>query len=53
VLAGAAVSSEALAGQLLAAELEAEAVNQVLQAQQQQLQQDEEDNWVSMHILKL
>jgi hypothetical protein len=50
VLAGAAVSPELLAGQLLAAEQEAEAVAQVLQAQQEQLRQEEEDNWVSKQL---
>ncbi|WIA38388.1 hypothetical protein OEZ86_001716 [Tetradesmus obliquus] len=43
--AGTSVSPEQLAGQLLAAELEAEAVTLVLQAQQQQLQQEEGDDW--------
>uniref|UniRef100_A0A383WQ39 Uncharacterized protein n=1 Tax=Tetradesmus obliquus TaxID=3088 RepID=A0A383WQ39_TETOB len=43
--AGTAVSPEQLAGQLLAAELEAEAVTLVLQAQQQQLQQEGGDDW--------
>lgn len=51
--AGAAASPEVLAGQLLAVELEADAVNLVLQAQQEQLQLDEEDDWVSTHACRL
>lgn len=51
MLAGTAVSPEQLAGQLLAAELEAEAVTLVLHAQQQQLQQEEGDDWVSKPML--
>jgi hypothetical protein len=49
VLAGAAAAPEELAGQLLAVELEADAVDLVLHAQQEQLQQDEDD-WVSILI---
>jgi hypothetical protein len=48
VLAGAVAAPEVLAGQLLAVELEADAVDLVLHAQQEQLQQDEDD-WVSTY----